>query len=75
MGSDVPAEQRLKGFEPLRCCGQGGLDRGDFPEPAEGADVWFEPAWGQPTVLQTVGYNAVTCVNVSAKRHSGTHWT
>jgi hypothetical protein len=23
-------------------CGQG-LDRGDFPEPAEEADVWFEP--------------------------------
>jgi len=20
-----------------------GLDRGDFPEPAEGTDVWFEP--------------------------------
>jgi hypothetical protein len=42
MGSDVPAEQRLQGFDPLRCCGQG-LDRGDFPEPAEEADVWFEP--------------------------------
>lgn len=37
----VPAEQRLRGFEP-RCCGQGGLDRGDFPKPAQGADVRFE---------------------------------
>jgi hypothetical protein len=43
MGSDVPTEQRLQGFDPLRCCGRDGLDRGDFPEPAEGADVWFEP--------------------------------
>jgi hypothetical protein len=43
MGSDVPNEQRLQNFDPLRCCG-GGLDRGDFPEPAEGADAWFEPA-------------------------------
>jgi hypothetical protein len=44
LGSDVPAEQRLQGFEPLCCCGRGGLDRGDVPGPAEGADVWSGPA-------------------------------
>jgi hypothetical protein len=43
MGGNVPAGQRLQGFEPLRCCEQGGLDRVNFPEPAEGTDVWFEP--------------------------------
>lgn len=31
-----------------------GLNRGDFPEPAEGADVWFEPTQGQPTVFKSV---------------------
>ena len=71
MGSDVLAEQRLQGFEPLRCCGQGGLDRGDFPEPAEGADVWFEPAWGQPTVVQTGDYNVLICGESNRKSRSG----
>ncbi len=46
MGSDVPAEQRPQGFDPLRCCGQGGPDRGGFSEPAEGADIWPGPAAG-----------------------------
>jgi hypothetical protein len=34
--ADVPTEQRLQNFDPLRCCGQGGLDRGSFAEPGEG---------------------------------------
>jgi hypothetical protein len=36
MGSDMPTEQRLKGFVPLALLLTGSLDRGDFPEPAEG---------------------------------------
>jgi hypothetical protein len=43
LDSDVPTEQRLQGFEPLRCCGRGGPNRGDFPEPAGGQ---------QPTVYR-----------------------
>jgi hypothetical protein len=40
-----------------------GVDRGDSPEPTGGADVWFEPAYGQPAGLQTGGYNVLTCEN------------
>src|ERR1017187_10750173 len=36
MGSDAQAEQRLQGFESLRCRGRGGFDRGGFPASAEG---------------------------------------
>jgi hypothetical protein len=36
MGSDVPTEHRLKGFVPRALLLTGSLDRGDFPEPAEG---------------------------------------
>jgi hypothetical protein len=72
MGSDVPNEQRLQNFDPLRCCG-GGLDRGDFPEPAEGADAWFEPAQGQPTVLQTGDYNVLICGNSNRNPGLGTY--
>jgi hypothetical protein len=42
IGSDAPTEQRLHGFEPF-VAWAGGLDRGDFPEPAQGADACFEP--------------------------------
>jgi hypothetical protein len=65
--------RRLRGFEPLRCCEQGGLDRGDFPEPSEGADVWFEPTSGQPTVLQTGGYNVLICGNSNRNADPGTY--
>jgi hypothetical protein len=64
MGNDVPAEQRLQGFEPLRCCGRGGLDRSDFPSEQK-ADVWSELTQGQPTVLQTLPHNAVTSANAA----------
>jgi hypothetical protein len=67
VGSDVPAEQRLQGFDPLRCCRQG-LNRGDFLGPAEEADVWFEPNVGSADGLETftaqVEPSYVTCGNV-----------
>jgi hypothetical protein len=39
-----------------------GLDRGDSPS-RQKADVWFDPMYGQPTVLQTGGCNVLTCEN------------
>ena len=43
MGSDVPAEQRLQALS--LCVAADGvvLIAATSPEPAEGADVWFEP--------------------------------
>jgi hypothetical protein len=73
MGSDVPAEQRLQGFMPLRCCGQRGLDRGAFAEPAEAANVWSEPTWAEPTVLQTGGHNVLICGNSDRNPDLGTY--
>jgi hypothetical protein len=43
------------------------------PEPAEAADVWSEPTWGQPTVLQTCDYNVVTWANVTAAANLRTY--
>ena len=66
MGNDVPGEQHLQGFEPLRCCGRVVVIAAvTSPGPAEGADVWFEPAQDQPTVLQTGGKDALTCTEAS----------
>jgi hypothetical protein len=43
LGSDVPAEQRLQGFERLRCRGRVVLIAAASPRQQKGADVWFEP--------------------------------
>jgi len=51
MGSDAPAEQRLQGFEPLRCCGRGVLIAVTSLGQQKGLTLrWFEPAQRQPTV-------------------------
>jgi hypothetical protein len=74
MGSEVPAEQRQQGFEPLRCCGQGVLIAATSPsQQTEGADVWFEPTSGQPTVLQTGGHNVLICGNSNRNPDLGTY--
>jgi hypothetical protein len=49
------------------------LDRGDFPEPAEGADAWSEPTWAVPTVLQTLPRRAVICAYVLSSATLGTY--
>jgi hypothetical protein len=64
------AEQRLQGLI-LCVAADRGLNRGDFLEPAEEADVWFEPNVGSAdgftshqTITAQVEPSYVTCGNV-----------
>ena len=72
MGSDVDCQMSSACRTLILCvAADRGLDRGDFPEPAEGADAWSEPAQGQPTVLQTGDYNVLICGNSNRNPRSG----
>jgi hypothetical protein len=74
MGSDVDCQMSSACRTLILCvAADRGLDRGDFPEPAEGADAWSEPAQGQPTVLQTGDYNVLICGNSNRNPGLGTY--
>jgi hypothetical protein len=73
MGSDVPGEQRLQGFEPLRYCGGGGLDRCDFPGPAEG-QLSGSNQRRVSRLLRTGDYNVLICGNSNRNPDLGTYW-